>query len=131
MAALAVDDRGITGVPHNGRGSIKVMAVTGAGALPLPDVKVKLEGYFDNAPYFLDEAVTDISGIAEFGELPAAPRAESLRPSPEHAGVIYKVTARHSLLGARSADIAVFDGVRSVWYLSSPLSEKISYIGRR
>lgn len=101
---------------HEGRGGIKIRTILEGGAVPIEGTFVGIYKIIDGVSYQIAEGYTDSCGIIEFTELPCLSKEFSLMPEMvPYAGVMYEVQMSHENFGTAYSQVAVFDGVKTIF----------------
>ena len=101
---------------YDSEGFIQISAYTAAGALPVPDISVRISGSEEGNKGLEYLVKTDRNGLTEVIALPTPSASYSLSPNaPEQPYAKYDVRAsRDGFYEKTVYDVAVFSGVKAI-----------------
>ena len=101
---------------YDSQGFIQISAYTAGGALPVPDVNVRISGNEEGNAGIEYSVRTDRNGLTEVIALPTPPASYALSPNPEEQPYA-KYDVQASLQGFYPKtiyDVSVFGGIKSI-----------------
>ena len=101
---------------YDSQGFIQISAYTAGGALPVPDVNVRISGNEEGNAGIEYSVRTDRNGLTEVIALPTPPASYALSPNPEEQPYA-KYDVQASLRGFYPKtiyDVSVFGGIKSI-----------------
>ena len=101
---------------YDSEGFIQISAYTAGGALPVPDISVRISGSEEGNEGLEYSVKTDRNGLTEVIALPAPAASYSQSPSsPEQPYAKYNVRAmREGFYDKNVYDVAVFSGIKAI-----------------
>lgn len=118
---------------EEGRGFLRIRALTAGGALPVEDAVVLIMDYNDDESggALLYSLRTDEGGLTPTASLPAPPASMSQRPGNGRPYSLYNVTVlKDGFYTVENVGVMVFDGVVAIQPVNLlPVSESESIAG--
>ena len=101
---------------YESEGYLQIRAFTAGGALPVPDIRIRVSGIDEANNGVTYSVVTDRSGISEIITLPAPSVQYSLKPNgAEQPYANYNVTATgEGFYPKNISNIAIYSGIKAV-----------------
>lgn len=101
---------------YDSTGFLQIDATAAGGALPIPNLNVRISGADEDNRTVIYSIITDSSGKSETVSLPAPQRSYSLTPDPdEQAYSNYIIEAYGDGFYAKTIyNVAIFSGIKSI-----------------